>query len=184
MPDLAIYMHDHYDPHGTDIQSMFGLNSLNLVEDAHGLVDWDITIHEDEIADIMKIRFDQWEETTAIMEAYEKEFYDELDAAWSDYVEDTTATVEMEAALHREVVNETIDYLWDRSAYPVPSLDDVYPRPSVAFAAKNARKINANPTTSPNQYYAAAAVGTLALSSVLAYSISKSSTKTQPETLL
>ena len=68
-------------------------------------------------------------------------------------------------------MSDTIDYLWDRSAYPGPSLDDVYPRPSVAFAAKNAKKINN--TKDYTGYYAGAAAGTLALSSMIAYTYSK-----------
>ena len=43
----------------------------------------------------------------------------------------------MEADLHRQVVQDSIDYLWNRSAFPGQSLDDVYARPTVAFAARN-----------------------------------------------
>ena len=63
-------------------------------------------------------------------------------------------------------MDDTIDYLWDRSAYPGPSLDDVYPRPSVAFAAKNAKKINKG--TDYSEYYAPFAAGTLTISSMVA----------------
>ena len=118
-----------------------------------------------------------------MMEAYETKFFEDVDAAWNGYVEDTMETVQMEAAIHRQVVGDTIDYLWDRSAYPGPSLDDVYPRPSVAFAAKNAKKINKG--TDYSEYYAPFAAGTLTISSMVAYYISKSSTKIQSvETLL
>lgn len=108
-----------------------------------------------------------------MMEAYEKKFYEDLDEAWNGYVEDTMETVQMEAAIHRQVVGDTIDYLWDRSAYPGPSLDDVYPRPSVAFAAKNAKK-TINKGTDYTAYYAGAAAGTLTISSMAAYFLSKS----------
>ena len=35
------------------------------------------------------------------MEAYETKFFEDVDAAWNGYVEDTMETVQMEAAIHR-----------------------------------------------------------------------------------
>jgi hypothetical protein len=93
----------------------------------------------------------------------------------------------MEAELHRAVVDDTINYLWDRSAFPGQSLDDVYPRTSVkdvalAFKGKN------GPTTAStsNSWYAGAAAATLAFSSIAAYNLGKvnQSVKASPETLL
>ena len=72
-----------------------------------------------------------------MLEAYKHQFIDAVNAAWENYIQNTIVTVEMEAAQHREVVGDAIDYLWDRSAFPSASLDDVYPRPAVSFAAKN-----------------------------------------------
>ena len=72
-----------------------------------------------------------------MLEAYKNQFIDSVSTAWKTYIENTIVTVEMEASLHREVVNDAIDYLWDRSAFPGASLDDIYPRPQVAFAARN-----------------------------------------------
>ena len=88
----------------------------------------------------------------------------------------------METDLHREVVGDTINYLWDRSAFPGPGLDEVYPRPSVAFAAKNGTKAK----TDYSGYYTGAAAATLAISSIAAYNLGKvnQSVKASPETLL
>ena len=72
-----------------------------------------------------------------MLEAYKQQFITSINAAWNTYVQNTMETVEMEATLHREVVNDAINYLWDRSAFPGASLDDVYPRPQVAFIAMN-----------------------------------------------
>lgn len=72
-----------------------------------------------------------------MLEAYKELFIVDVTTAWENYVQNTIVTVEMEAEIHREVVGDVINYLWDRSAFPGPSLDDVYPRPEVAFAAKN-----------------------------------------------
>lgn len=141
VPELSQYMTDNYNEDAADLVGMFGLNALSLVEGANEEVIFDFTIHEDEIEAILNIRFNQWDEATRMMETYERQFYTDLDAAWNGYVEDTLDTVKMEMDVHRAVVSDTIDYLWDRSAYPGPSLDDVYPRPSVAFAAKNAKRI-------------------------------------------
>ena len=131
-------------------------------------------MHEDEIADILAIRFDQWNETTAIMEAYEQQFYNDLEAAWNQYVEDTRETVQAEAALHRQTVEHVVDYLWDNSAFPGTSLDDVYPRPSVSFAARDTSTTQAsNNKADVSGYFAGAAVATLAFSGLAAYSYSK-----------
>lgn len=85
----------------------------------------------------MEVRLDQYAEACAHLEAYKNQFITDVTSAWDNYVLNTIETVEMEATLHREVVEDTINYLWDRSAFPGPSLDDVYPRPEVSFAAKN-----------------------------------------------
>jgi len=75
-----------------------------------------------------------------MLEAYKQIFINDVTASWENYVERTTETLTMETDLHREVVNDTINYLWDRSAYPMGTLDSVYPRPEVAFAARNERR--------------------------------------------
>jgi len=183
MPELAIYMQDNYDPFAHDLVNMFGLGQLNLAEESLDDVVFDFTLHEDEITDLLNIRFDQWDDATAMMEAYETIFYNDLDNAWNQYVEDTAVTVVMEADLHREVIQDTVDYLWEGSAFPGASLDDVYPRPTVAFAAKNAKK-PINNQSDYKQYYASAAAGTLAISGFVAFSVSKQYQKTQVETLL
>jgi hypothetical protein len=76
------------------------------------------------------------------------------------------------------VIEDTINYLWDRSAYPGQSIDSVYPRPSVvmpevSFAAKNAKKHQ----TSYSGYYTGAAAATLAISSVVAYNLGRVSSQ-------
>ena len=89
----------------------------------------------------------------------------------------------MEAALHREVVQTTVDYLWDGSAYPGASLDDVYPRPTVSFAAKN-KSVQAAPQDN-TKYYAGAAAAALAFSGMAIFGLKKSQKEiVQPETLL
>jgi len=72
------------------------------------------------------------------------------------------------------VIEDTINYLWDRSAYPGQSIDSVYPRPSVvmppvSFAAKNTKKHE----TSYSGYYTGAAAATLAVSSIFAYNLGR-----------
>lgn len=120
------------------------------------------------------------------MEAYEQQFYNDLEAAWNQYVEDTRETVQEEGALHRETVENVVDYLWDNSAFPGTSLDDVYPRPSVAFAARNTRTTQTSNKSDVTKYFAGAAIATLAVSSFAAYNVSKTQValKTAPETLL
>ena len=100
-------------------------------------MDFDLTIHPDEIQAIMQIRLDQLDEANRMLEAYKQIFIEAVAAAWDNYVARTVETVRMEADLHRQVVEDTINYLWDGSAFPGASLDDVYPRPQVAFAARN-----------------------------------------------
>lgn len=86
------------------------------------------------------------------------------------------------------MVEDTINYLWDRSAYPGTSLDDVYPRPlpvdipaEISFAAKNGK----TQSSSYSGYYAGAAAATLAFSSIAAYNMGRVNTsKASPETLL
>lgn len=107
-----------------------------------------------------------------MMETYERQFYTDLDEAWNGYVEDTLETVEMEMSVHRKIVGDTIDYLWDRSAYPGPSLDEVYPRPSIAFAAKNAKRVS--PQADYSGFYAGIAVASLGAASILAHFVTKS----------
>ena len=183
VPELNQYMTDHYDPNAEDLVTMFGLNTLSLLEDANGEVEFDFTIHEDEIEQILNIRFNQWDEATRMMETYERQFYTDLDDAWNGYVEDTLETVEMEMNVHRKVVGDTIDYLWDRSAYPGPTLDEVYPRPSVAFAAKNSKRVSSK--TQFNGYYAGIAAASLGVASILAHVVAKSNGKVvDQETLL
>jgi len=94
VPELNVYMAENYDPEAEDLVTMFGLQNLSLLEDAHGDVSFDFTIHEDEIQDILNIRFDQWNEATEMMEAYEAKFVEDLDAAWNGYVDDTLETVQ------------------------------------------------------------------------------------------
>lgn len=72
------------------------------------------------------------------------------------------------------MIEDTINYLWDRSAYPGESLDAVYPRPSVimpevSFAAKNSKKSQ----SSYSGYYTGAAAATLAISSIAAYNLGR-----------
>jgi hypothetical protein len=117
----------------------------------------------------MQVRLDQYSEACDMLEAYKKIFIDAVNAAWDKYVAATVDTVIMETDLHREVVQDTINYLWDRSAFPGLSLDDVFPRPSVAFAAKNAKTQQSD----YSNYYTGAGVATLAIASVAAYNYGK-----------
>lgn len=83
-------------------------------------------------------------------------------------------TVAMEAELHREVINDTINYLWDRSAFPGPSLDEIYPRTNVQQSALAFKARNGNAETSSySGYYAGAAAATFAFSSIAAYNLGK-----------
>ena len=79
------------------------------------------------------------------------------------------------------MIEDTINYLWDRSAYPGQSIDSVYPRPSVvmpevSFAAKNAQNAKKH-QTSYSGYYTGAAAATLAISSVVAYNLGRVSSQ-------
>ena len=141
IPELHVYMAENYDPYASNIISMFALDELPMLQGTLPEVpmNFDLTIHPEEIQEIMQIRLDQYAETTAMLEAYKQEFIVSVTEAWERYVEATAETVQMEAQLHREVVEDTINYLWDGSAYPGANLDDVYPRPQVMFAAKNQR---------------------------------------------
>lgn len=108
-----------------------------------------------------------------MLEAYKAQFITSVELAWDNYVERTQVTVQMEMDLNRQVIEDTINYLWDRSAYPGESLDAVYPRPSVVmpqvqFAAKNSKA-----NTSYSGYYTAGAAATLALSSIAAYNLGR-----------
>ena len=184
VPELEVYLVENYTPVGDDLVTRFGLQHLNLAEGANSEVVFDFTIHEDEINDILNIRYDQWEEATEMMEAYERQFYSALDQAWNEYVDDTMETVQMEAALHREVVETTVNYLWDGSAYPGASLDDVYPRPSVSFAAKNQKSVQAAPQDN-TKYYAGGIAAGLAFTGMAIFGLKKSQKEiVQPETLL
>lgn len=183
VPELEVYLVENYNPVGDDLVTRFGLQHLNLAEGANSEVIFDFTIHEDEINDILAIRYDQWEEATEMMAAYERNFYAALDQAWNEYVDDTMQTVQQEAAVHREVVQATVDYLWDGSAYPGASLDDVYPRPSVQFAAKNI-KMQAAPEDNTKLYAGGIAAG-LAFTGMALFGLKRSQKEiVQPETLL
>ena len=190
IPELEQYMIANYDPHADNIISMFALDQLPMLQDTLPDVpmDFDLTIHPDEIQAIMQVRLDQLDEANRMLEAYKNIFIEAVAKAWSDYVDRTVVTVQMEAELHRQVIDDTINYLWDRSAFPGQSLDDVYPRTSVkdsalAFKAKNGPT---SATSTSNGWYAGAAAATLAFSSIAAYNLGKvnQSVKASPETLL
>ena len=100
-------------------------------------MDFDLTIHPDEIEAIMQVRLDQLDEANRMLEAFKQIFIQDVTNAWNNYVDRTVVTVQQEAELHRKVVEDSINYLWDGSAFPGQSLDDIYPRPAVAFAARN-----------------------------------------------
>ena len=55
IPELEVYMSEHYDPHADNIVSMFALEDLPLLQDTLPDVpmDFDLTIHPDEIEAIM-----------------------------------------------------------------------------------------------------------------------------------
>ena len=80
------------------------------------------------------------------------------------------------------MIEDTINYMWDRSAYPGQSIDSVYPRPSVvmpevSFAAKNATNAKKHQTSYSecfvSGYYTGAAAATLAISSIAAYNLGR-----------
>ena len=79
----------------------------------------------------MQLRLNQYDEAVQMLEAYKQIFISDVNTAWDNYINNTIETVQMEADIHREVIDDTINYLWDRSAFPGQSLDDVFPRPSV-----------------------------------------------------
>ena len=60
VPELEVYMVENYRPVGDDLVTRFGLQHLNLQDGAVHEVVFDFTIHEDEINDILSIRYDQW----------------------------------------------------------------------------------------------------------------------------
>merc|ERR1712203_14716 len=154
VPHLEVYMVSHYNPHADNIISMFALEELPLLD--NNLPDlefnFDLTIHPEEIQEIMQLRLNQYDETVQMLEAYKQ-----------IYINNTIETVQMEAGIHREVINDTINYLWDRSAFPGQSLDDVYPRPSVSFAAKNKKAEKTGFSSNDAGIAGIACVGFLAL---------------------
>ena len=82
------------------------------------------------------------------------------------------------------MIEDTINYLWDRSAYPGETLDAVYPRPSVimpqvSFAAKNGKT-----SQSYSGYYTGAAAATLAISSIAAYNLGRVNNSAKADSLL
>merc|ERR1712083_604888 len=169
VPHLEVYMVSHYNPHADNIISMFALEELPLLD--NNLPDlefnFDLTIHPEEIQEIMQLRLNQYDETVQMLEAYKQIFINDVNSAWDTYINNTIETVQWEASIHREVINDTINYLWNRSAFPGQSLDDVYPRTSVkeaalAFKAKNGPT---SASSTSNGWYAGAAAATLAFSS-------------------
>jgi len=139
VPDLEIYMVAHYNSHADNIISMFALDELPLLDNSLPDMefDFDLTIHPEHVQELMQLRLDQYDEAVQMLEAYKQIFINDVNTAWDNYINNTIETVQWEASIHREVIDDTINYLWDRSAFPGQSLDDVYPRPSVSFAAKN-----------------------------------------------
>ena len=96
-------MYEHYDPHADNIISMFALDELPMLQDTLPEVpmDFDLTIHPDEIEAIMQVRLDQLDEANRMLEAYKTLFMQAVTKAWDDYVNRTVETVAMEAELHR-----------------------------------------------------------------------------------
>lgn len=103
IPELEQYMADHYDPYATNIISMFALDELPMLQTTLPEVpmDFDISIHPDEIQEIMQVRLDQYSETVAMLEAYKAQFINDVELAWDEYVERTQVTVQMEMDLNR-----------------------------------------------------------------------------------
>ena len=165
VPHLEVYMVSHYNPHADNIISMFALEELPLLD--NNLPDlefnFDLTIHPEEIQEIMQLRLNQYDETVQMLEAYKQIFINDVNTAWDNYINNTIETVQWEASIHREVINDTINYLWDRSAFPGQSLDDVYPRPSVSFAAKNKKAEKTGFSSNDAGIAGIAGVGFLAL---------------------
>jgi len=96
-------MYEHYDPHADNIISMFALDELPMLQDTLPDVpmDFDLTIHPEEIEAIMQVRLDQLDEANRMLEAYKNIFMTAVTKAWDDYVNRTVETVQMEAELHR-----------------------------------------------------------------------------------
>ena len=82
---------------------MFALDELPMLQDTLPEVpmDFDLTIHPDEIEAIMQVRLDQLDEANRMLEAYKTLFMQAVTKAWDDYVNRTVETVAMEAELHR-----------------------------------------------------------------------------------
>lgn len=72
IPELEVYMADHYNPHADNIISMFALDELPMLQDTLPDIpmDFDLTIHPEEIQAIMQIRLDQLDEANRMLEAY------------------------------------------------------------------------------------------------------------------
>lgn len=88
-------MADHYNPYANNIISMFALDELPMLQSSLPEVpmDFDITIHPEEIQEIMQVRLDQYAETVAMLEAYKGQFIAAVEQAWDDYVVRTQETV-------------------------------------------------------------------------------------------
>ena len=82
---------------------MFALDELPMLQDTLPDVpmDFDLTIHPEEIEAIMQVRLDQLDEANRMLEAYKNIFMTAVTKAWDDYVNRTVETVQMEAELHR-----------------------------------------------------------------------------------
>lgn len=74
IPELYVYMADHYDPHADNIISMFALDSLPMLQDTLPEIpmEFDLTIHPEEIQAIMQVRLDQYAEACNHLEAYKQ----------------------------------------------------------------------------------------------------------------
>ena len=103
IPELEQYMADNYDPHATNIISMFALDQLPMLQNTLPEIpmDFDLSIHPEEIQEIMQVRLDQYSETVAMLQAYKDQFVASVELAWDNYVERTQVTVQMEMDLNR-----------------------------------------------------------------------------------
>ena len=103
VPELEQYMADNYNPHADNIISMFALEELPMLQRTLPEIplDFDISIHPDDIQDIMQVRLDQYSATVAQLEAYKANFIVDVEQAWDSYVERTQETVQMEMDLNR-----------------------------------------------------------------------------------
>jgi len=72
IPELEVYMAANYDPHADNIISMFALDELPMLQDTLPEIpmNFDLTIHPEEIQQIMQVRLDQFDEATRMLEAY------------------------------------------------------------------------------------------------------------------